>query len=356
MWWWRPWCVWRSFHLFPLPDISGPGIRNPAGCEENSMSAIHSSSMRAFADADRRGKFVARTAGPPTQITRKARWYFGGLASTMAVSITHPLDLLKVYLQTQEQGRLKMIPSAVHIVKTQGVLALYNGISASVLRQLTHTTARFGMYEMMKPADPHRPHSFPYKVLTAGVSGAFGGFVGAPADLVNVRMQNDVKLPLEERRNYKNGLDGLIRVCREEGFLRLWRGSSMVMVRAVFITIGQLSFYDQVKQMLLHLGFADSVPTHLLSSSVAAMASTTVSAPFDVVKTRMQNNCDRYRNLRHCFSETARTGGVRAFFQGYLPAFIRIGPQTILMFLLYEQLRLHFGIHIPIRTDTEAAA
>ena len=34
----------------------------------------------------------------------------------------------------------------------------------------------------------------------SGVSGAFGGFVGTPGDLVNVRMQNDVKLPIDQRR------------------------------------------------------------------------------------------------------------------------------------------------------------
>ena len=31
---------------------------------------------------------------------RQSRWYFGGLASAGAACITHPLDLLKVHLQT----------------------------------------------------------------------------------------------------------------------------------------------------------------------------------------------------------------------------------------------------------------
>lgn len=34
----------------------------------------------------------------------------------------------------------------------------------------------------------------------AGLGGFFGGFVGNPADLVNVRMQNDMKLSPEHRR------------------------------------------------------------------------------------------------------------------------------------------------------------
>lgn len=41
-------------------------------------------------------------------------------------------------------------------------------------------------------------------VLLASAAGAAGGFVGTPADMINVRMQNDVKLPLENRRKYEN--------------------------------------------------------------------------------------------------------------------------------------------------------
>lgn len=38
--------------------------------------------------------------------------------------------------------------------------------------------------------------------LLAAVGGFAGGFVGSPTDLVNVRMQNDIKLPPEKRRQY----------------------------------------------------------------------------------------------------------------------------------------------------------
>lgn len=41
---------------------------------------------------------------------------------------------------------------------------------------------------------------FYMSAFLAGLGGFAGGFVGNPADLVNVRMQNDVKLPPEQRR------------------------------------------------------------------------------------------------------------------------------------------------------------
>ena len=38
------------------------------------------------------------------------------------------------------------------------------------------------------------------RVIIAGVAGATGGFIGTPGDMINVRMQNDIKLPPESRR------------------------------------------------------------------------------------------------------------------------------------------------------------
>jgi len=148
-----------------------------------------------------------------------AYWYFGGLASAGAACCTHPLDLIKVALQTQ-QGNMSIMAFCGDIVKKQGVLCLYNGISASLLRQLTYSTARFGIYEAGKEYIDTK--TFVGKITLAALSGTIGGIVGTPADMVNVRMQNDIKLPLEQRRNYKHALDGLIKVYRNEGFRSLF--------------------------------------------------------------------------------------------------------------------------------------
>ncbi|EDM06844.1 solute carrier family 25 (mitochondrial carrier; dicarboxylate transporter), member 10, isoform CRA_a [Rattus norvegicus] len=134
---------------------------------------------------------------------RTSRWYFGGLASCGAACCTHPLDLLKVHLQTQQEVKLRMTGMALQVVRTDGFLALYNGLSASLCRQMTYSLTRFAIYETMRDymtKDSQGPLPFYSKVLLGGISGLTGGFVGTPADLVNVRMQNDMKLPLSQRR------------------------------------------------------------------------------------------------------------------------------------------------------------
>ena len=46
--------------------------------------------------------------------------------------------------------------------------------------------------------------------------------------------------------------------------------------------------------------------------------------------------------MMHLITYTARLGPM-GFFKGYIPAFVRLGPQTILTFVFFEQLRKNFG-------------
>ena len=44
-------------------------------------------------------------------------------------------------------------------------------------------------------------------------------------------MQNDTKLPTEQRRNYKNCFEALYRITKTEGFSRLYVGFHMATLR-----------------------------------------------------------------------------------------------------------------------------
>jgi dicarboxylate transporter 10 len=201
---------------------------------------------------------------------RQERWYFGGLSGVLAACCTHPLDTLKVQLQTQQRAEYGLISMGAKVIGDNGISALYNGLSASCLRQATYTTTRFAIYGGARSLRPNSNLSFFEKVSLAAGSGAIGAFVGAPADLINVRMQNDSKLPMEQRRNYKHAIDGIARICREKGFVKLFNGATMAVTRGAFVTVGQIAFYEQIKQVLLASGyFKDNISTHFTSSFTA---------------------------------------------------------------------------------------
>jgi len=277
---------------------------------------------------------------------RKPLWYHGGLASGMAVVFTHPLDLLKVHLQTQTTGNMRGMQMGLNIIKNHGFMSLYNGLSASIGRQMTYSLTRFAIYDTLRPylTEKGKDPTFVQKLMLASAGGFFGGIVGTPCDMVNVRMQNDVKLPKEMRRNYKHVFDGLYQVGRKEGVSVLMNGWQMATLRAVLITNGQIAAYDQIKELLLKTGiFEDDIYLHFTTSLAAGAIATGITQPVDVLKTRMMNaKKGEYKNALHCFTETLKQGPT-AFFKGFVPAFVRLGPQTVLIWLFKEQLRIRFG-------------
>lgn len=279
---------------------------------------------------------------------KKHRWYLGGIASAMAACCTHPLDLLKVHLQTQQQATHNLTSMGIHVVRTQGVLALYNGLSASVMRQLTYSTTRYGLYEVVTAElkKTNDPIPFYQKIAVAAAAGFVGGIVGNPADMVNVRMQNDVKmLDLAKRRNYNHVFDGLYRTATEEGVSTWMRGVTMTSSRALLMTVAQIACYDQAKQFLLTTRFfKDNIITHFTASFIAGTIATSITQPVDVMKTRlMEAKPGQYKSVAHCILYTAKLGPL-GFYKGFIPAWVRLAPHTILTWIFLEQLRVFFPV------------
>ncbi|NXK82693.1 DIC protein, partial [Amazona guildingii] len=245
--------------------------------------------------------------------------------------------------------KMRMMGMAMHVIRNDGFLALYNGLSASLCRQMTYSLTRFGIYETARDRlgqGSQGPPPFYQKVLLGAVGGFTGGLVGTPADMVNVRMQNDMKQPPSQRRNYSHALDGMYRVLREEGLKKLFSGATMASSRGALVTVGQLSCYDQAKQLVLSTGLlSDNIFTHFLASFIAGGCATFLCQPLDVLKTRLMNSQGEYRGVTHCAMETAKLGPL-AFYKGFIPAAIRLIPHTILTFVFLEQLRKYFGIKV----------
>lgn len=56
---------------------------------------------------------------------------------------THPMDVLKIRMQV---SRNSLRDTALQTFGTNGFRGFYTGLSAAILRQLTYTTSRLGIY------------------------------------------------------------------------------------------------------------------------------------------------------------------------------------------------------------------
>ncbi|EWC47560.1 hypothetical protein DRE_03180 [Drechslerella stenobrocha 248] len=270
-------------------------------------------------------------------------FWFGGASSMWAAVFTHPLDLNKVRLQTAKKVGNGPKPGMVDTFKTiyrnEGFLGLYRGLTASLLRQATYSTMRFGVYEELKDRvkQPNKQLPLPTLIALSSTSGFLGSIAGNPADIINVRMQQDGALPVEKRRNYKNAIDGLVKMVRQEGFGSLFRGVGPNSGRGALMTASQLASYDEFKMLLLGTGmFEDNLTTHFTASTLAGGVATLICSPVDVVKTKIMSSHDP-DGIMHLLKKTTKREGLMWVFKGLLPSFIRLGPHTVLTFVFLEQ-------------------
>ncbi|NXR15403.1 DIC protein, partial [Semnornis frantzii] len=248
---------------------------------------------------------------------------------------------------TQQEVKMRMMGMAMRVIRTDGFLALYNGLSASLCRQMTYSLTRFAIYETARDRlgqGTQGPPPFYQKVLLGAVGGFTGGFVGTPADMVNVRSES--RLPRQGSVRDVSGHVLILTCLSTEGLKKLFSGATMASSRGALVTVGQLSCYDQAKQLVLTTGLlSDNIFTHFLASFIAGGCATFLCQPLDVLKTRLMNSQGEYRGVAHCAMETAKLGPL-AFYKGFVPAAIRLIPHTVLTFVFLEQLRKYFGIKV----------
>ncbi|KAJ0085114.1 hypothetical protein Patl1_08636 [Pistacia atlantica] len=301
----------------------------------------------------------------------------GGIASIVAGCSTHPLDLLKVRMQLQGENlpdlcslrpalafqsssatvipsqpqppRVGLVSVGMRIVQSEGVAALFSGVSATVLRQTLYSTTRMGLYDVFKQKWTDKDtNNMPLtrKIAAGLIAGGIGAAVGNPADVAMVRMQADGRLPPAQRRNYTSVIDAVTRMSKQEGVTSLWRGSSLTVNRAMIVTASQLASYDQIKEMILEKEvMSDGLGTHVTASFAAGFVAAIASNPIDVIKTRVMNMKvevgmkPAYSGAIDCALKTVRAEGPMALYKGFIPTISRQGPFTVVLFVTLEQVR-----------------
>ena len=194
----------------------------------------------------------------------KSKWdtplafLIGGVSGCLSTCVVQPIDMLKVRIQLKSEALgkgAKISPIGVlrDIINSgEGLLYFYKGLDSALMRQITYTMPRLGIYKTLFNNYKEKHGSIPIQVKSC--IGVFSGFIGSlcgnPSDLILVRLQSDKTLPKEKRRNYRHFGDAFKRIIKEEGVLTLWRGAGPTIVRAMFLNFGMLAPYDEIKERI----------------------------------------------------------------------------------------------------------
>lgn len=294
------------------------------------------------------------------KVPNSVKFAFGGIAGMAATVFVQPLDLVKNRMQLSGEGGQaraykNTFDAIMKISSNEGVVALYNGLSAGLLRQATYTTTRLGVYtslfEHMKNEEGEPP-GFLSKMGIAMTAGSVGAFVGTPAEVCLIRMTADGRLPVDQRRNYSSVFNALFRIASEEGVTTLWRGCTPTIGRAIVVNAAQLVTYSQSKQYLLSTPyFKDGIFTHFCASMMSGLVTTAASMPVDIAKTRLQsmktvNGVAEYTGAVDVIRKVVRNEGVFCLWKGFTPYYARVGPHTVLTFIFLEQMNKAYNKYV----------
>lgn len=270
----------------------------------------------------------------------------GGAGAIFSSVCIHPIDLVKVRLQVASAtvgGGVSGMAIARNVIKDEGVKGLFSGLSAAIMRQAVYGTAKIGLHDSfsqsLKKMNNGQPLPFYQKTLSAMTAGVIASVVGNPFDLALVRMEADGCAPIAERRGYKNAIQAVYRIAKEEGIRTLWRGSIPMMCRAVAMNVGMLATYDQFKEMLLPYT-GSGVMNNMASSALTSFVCSFTALPFDMMKTKLMNmHIDSvtgrlpYRNIADCAIKTVKKGGILSLWRGYWTFYARTAPHAMITLL-----------------------
>jgi hypothetical protein len=231
------------------------------------------------------------------------------------------------------------------IFQNEGFKGLYKGLSASLVREGSYSAIRLGLYDKARQlfgaSDPSTTPLYA-KIFAGACTGAIGSAIANPSDVVKIRMQADVSNTF----NYSHILDGVVKIYKSEGLSGLWRGVGATTQRAALLTAAQIPSYDHSKYYLRQNRIMEEgFQLHFCCSMFAGLVTATVTSPIDVIKTRIMNSSDEGKlGTFQAGVNIINTEGIRGFYKGWFPNWMRIGPHTIITLLIFERLRLLAGI------------
>jgi hypothetical protein len=290
--------------------------------------------------------------------------FFAGLSSgVLSAVLLQPADLLKTRVQQSRSstllGTIRSIANGPNPVRQfwRGTLpstlrtgcgsAIYfSGLNA--LRRRASLIAA-GNNEAAREGGEHSS-SLPKLSNTANLAtGAFArtwaGFIMMPITVLKVRYESSLY-------NYNSLLGASRDIFRTEGLRGFFAGFGATAVRDAPYAGLYVLFYEQSKRRLSALALkidettgssaklstSTSVGINFLSGVAAAGLGTTVTNPFDAIKTRIQLMPDRYGNMVQAAKKMLAEEGTRSLFDGLGIRIARKAISSALAWTVYEEL------------------
>jgi len=265
----------------------------------------------------------------------------GALAGITEHAVMFPVDSIKTRMQVFATS-----PAAVYtgmgnafsrISSTEGMRALWRGVSSVILGAGPAHAVHFGTYEAVKEltgANDAGNHWLATSLAGASATIASDALMN-PFDVIKQRMQ-------VHKSEFRSVFTCARVVYRNEGLNAFYVSYPTTLTMTVPFTAVQFTVYEELKKLLNPSG-AYSPTTHMIAGGLAGGVAAGVTTPLDVAKTLLQtrgSSTDREirsaKGMLDAFRFIWRRDGVKGFARGLSPRVMTFMPSNALCWLSYE--------------------
>ncbi|KAF2266851.1 mitochondrial carrier [Lojkania enalia] len=292
--------------------------------------------------------------------------FFAGLSSgILSAVLLQPADLLKTRVQQSHSNTLlatiKQIASGPSPIRQfwRGTLpsTLRTGCGSAIyfssLNALRQQFATGSLIRTGEKAGQGHSSTLPklsntLNLATGAIARTWAGFLMMPITVLKVRYESNLYA-------YTSLFSASKDILRTEGLRGFFAGFGATAVRDAPYAGLYVLFYEQSKKRLSSLAHRveehanhAAVPSRLSSSTsaginfvsgiAAAGLGTTITNPFDAIKTRLQLMPGKYGNMVHAAKRMLSEEGVRSLFDGLGLRITRKAMSSALAWTVYEEL------------------
>ncbi|XP_027063587.1 ADP,ATP carrier protein 3, mitochondrial [Coffea arabica] len=296
------------------------------------MSAFHGSGLEIVSQLS---PIVIPAANERSFSSFMVDFLMGGVSAAVSKTAAAPIERVKLLIQNQDEmikaGRLSerykgITDCFARTIKDEGVLALWRGNTANVIRYFPTQALNFAFRDYFKSLFNFKKDRDGYWKWFAG-NLASGGLAGASSllfvfslDYARTRLANDAKSVKKGGERQFNGLiDVYKKTFQSDGIAGLYRGFTLSCVGIIVYRGLYFGMYDSLKPVLLVGDLQDSFFASFLLGWGITIGAGLASYPIDTVRRRMMmtsGEAVKYKGSVDAFSQIIRKEGARSLFNG----------------------------------------
>lgn len=286
--------------------------------------------------------------------TKNSSHFIGGFCGGLTSAIClQPFDLLKTRLQQQSNDGL------IRTIKELGnIKELWRGTLPSALRTSIGSALYLSCLNYMRTSIAIRNHEYGMNkssmlpqltmgenLVTGAVSRGIVGYITMPITVIKVRYESTMF-------RYNSLQDAIIDINKREGYRGFFKGFGATCLRDTPYSGIYVLLYEKSKQimpkyiipkrMIKYEGEQYSTSTSTMINSIGAIVSaslaTSITAPFDTIKTRMQLEPKKFTNSYKTFNIIIREERINNLFRGLSMRLARKSLSAGIAWSIYEEL------------------